>query len=176
MIQTPVIKEKDFMKEIELTRGHVVIVDDEDFEWLDRFKWYAQKDRRNFYAARRDSHGCGQKKLRMHRVILNAPALLEVDHINGNTLDNRRANIRLATRQQNSFNKKHPRKDNKLGIKGVRKEGKKYRAYITYNHKQINLGHFALPEDADRAYRNAEVKYFGSFARQCGETIDKGCG
>lgn len=122
---------------------------------------------KNFYAARDDCSGGTKKTILMHRVVLDAPFGMEGDHINGNTLDNRRINLRLATSQQNNQNKKHPHKNNKLGVKGVfwHKKRKKYQATIGYNNKMIYLALFELLEDADKAYRDAEVKYFGSFAR-----------
>lgn len=161
------------MKEIKLTRGLVTIVDDEDFEWLIQSKWCAYRGRCGYYAVRTE-YGLRQRTLRMHRVILNAPSNVGVDHINGDSLDNRKSNLRFATAQQNQANRKHPNKNNQLGIKGVRKIGDKYGAYIKHNRKQINLGYFTLLEDADKAYRSAEIKYFGNFARQCGGTIDRG--
>lgn len=102
----------------------------------------------------------------MHRVILNTPTHIGVDHINGNPLDNRKVNLRLATRQQNQFNRRH-QKNNKLGVKGVCwcRRAKKYRSTIKLNRKVIHLGYFPSLEEADKAYRDAEVKYFGSFAR-----------
>jgi hypothetical protein len=124
------------MKEIKLTQGQIAIVDDEDFEELNKFKWCAQENPiGKFY--------------------------------NGNQLDNRRVNLRLVTRQQNSFNRKHPQKINNLGVKGVHwhKRAKKYRSCIRYNGKLIHLGLFVSLEDADKAYRAAEIKYFGNFAR-----------
>lgn len=89
----------------------------------------------------------------------------QIDHINGNKLDNRRCNLREATHQQNNFNK--PRlKRNTPGFKGVsyRKDIDKYRAYISVNYKQISLGCFDTPEEAHQAYCNAAKKYHGEFA------------
>ena len=104
----------------------------------------------------------------MHREIMNTPTHLQIDHINGNTLDNRKENLRICTNQQNGFNKKNPLKNNKLGIKGVcwHKKIKKFMASIKINDKSIHLGYFNVLGDADSAYRIAELKYFGEFARQ----------
>lgn len=156
------------MKEIELTRGQVALVDDDDFEWLSQFKWYAQKSGEGFYAHRGDYSSGKRRVVCMHRIILDAPISLQVDHANGDGLDNQKINLRLATSQQNGQNKRHPLRNNRLGIKGVywNKKRKKYQAVIKYNGKQINLGRFSLLADADKAYRNAEAKYFGNFARQ----------
>lgn len=91
------------MKEIQLTQGKVALVDDEDFEWLSQWNWYANKDPRNhrYYAKRI----CGNKWLKMHRVIMGAKQGEEVDHINGDGLDNRRCNLRVCTHSQNSMNR-----------------------------------------------------------------------
>lgn len=151
------------MREIILTQGMVALVDDEDFETINRFKWYVSRERRASYAARNHNG----KTIRMHRVILNAPKGIHVDHVNGNGLDNRRENIRLCTMSENLRNQIKPHKDNKLGIKGVHwnKRDKKFQAQIRVDSKSIKLGHFNVMGDADSAYRFAEEKYFREFAR-----------
>lgn len=111
------------MKKIKLTRGKFAKVDNEDFEYLNQFTW-------SFYP----SHGAGSKmfkkggkkkhgqrlkiKYLMHRVIMKAPNGIEVDHKNRDTLDNRKKNLRLATRSQNGMNTKFL-SHNKCGVKGV---------------------------------------------------------
>mgnify|MGYP001561659861 CR=1 FL=1 len=154
------------MKEIPLTQGKVAIVDDSDFERLSQFKWHAQKSGNTFYADRYNLYD-KPRAIRMHREIMNAPKGTQVDHKNGNGLDNRKGNLRLATHQQNMFNQVKSRNDNKLGIKGVHwsKAKKKFVAQIKANGKKIHLGYFNVMGDADSAYRKAEEKYFGEFAR-----------
>ena len=158
------------MKTILLTQNKFAFVDDEDFERLNQYKWYTKREGNTWYATRGskklDDKG-KQKLIRMHREILNAPKGIPVDHINGNGLDNRKKNIRVATKTQNAQNQKHPRRDNKLGIKGVCWDGKlkKFKAGIKFNGKSIHLGYFSVLGDADSAYRIAEEKYFGKFAR-----------
>lgn len=90
----------------------------------------------------------------------------KIDHINGNGLDNRRDNIRLATHTQNMRNTKL-RKNNKTGYKGVmwNTRRRKFQTYITVNSKLIYLGQFDLAEEAHKAYCDAAVKYHGEFAR-----------
>lgn len=157
------------MKEIQLTQGKVAIVDDEDFERLNQHKWCARFDGWNWYALRECSIGNSKAKtVLMHREIMNAPKGIQVDHCSGNGLDNRKKNLRLCTHQQNHFNKNHARRDNKLGIKGVcwNKEHKIFHAQISINKKVIHLGYFTVLADADQAYRVAELKYFGEFARE----------
>ena len=155
------------MKEILLTQGKVALVDDEDFERLNQYKWYASWDRYNWYATRYTHRIAGNRNLiRMHREIMNAPKGIQVDHRNGDGLYNLKENLRLATTQQNAFNK-NAHKDNKIGVKGVtwKNHARKFRAQIKANNKIIHLGYFSVLGDADSAYRKAEEKYFGEFAR-----------
>lgn len=151
------------MKEIQLTQGKVAFVDDEDYERLNRFKWYAVRAKDRFYAERKSA----SIQIRMHRTIMNAPKGIQVDHKDRNGLNNQKFNLRLATNQENCFNQIHPHKNNKLGVKGVhwREDTKKFLAQIQFNKKRIYLGLFTMLEDADSAYRKAEKKYFGEFAR-----------
>ena len=151
------------MKEIQLTQGKVALVDDEDFERLNQFKWSVYKNHKTWYASRKNK----QQKILMHREIMNAPKHIQVDHRNGDGLFNCKKNLRLCTHQQNQFNQKHAQKNNKLGIKGVRwrKDRKKFEAQIRFNGKAIYLGRFAVLADADQAYRVAELKHFKEFAR-----------
>lgn len=157
------------MKEILLNHGKVTTVDDEDFERLNQFKWWAHRDGNTWYAQRHSPMIDGKRKnILMHREILNIPNGIKGDHRNGNGLDNRKGNLRLSTSQQNAHNRKHPQKNNKLGIKGVcwRKDVRKFQAQIGFNGKVIYLGCFNVLGDADSAYRIAEEKYFGGYARK----------
>ena len=157
------------MKYIKLTKNQVAIVDDEDFERINKNKWYAGFDivMGKYYARRGIWLNKKVGAILMHRFILNTFNKEHIDHINGNTLDNRKDNLRICTVQQNQFNQKNPRKDNKLGIKGVYLDSKirKFVAQIKVNGKLIYLGCFNVAGDADSAYRKAEEKYFGEFAR-----------
>jgi hypothetical protein len=97
----------------------------------------------------------------LHRVILNAPKDKVVDHINHNTYDNRRKNLRIVSRQQNAQNRRGAQKNNKsTGIRGVSfyKRDKKYEAYYFINGKKIHLGMFNNMEDAERAVVLARKK------------------
>ena len=159
------------MKKILLTQGKTTLVDDEDYERLSKYKWCAQKNFRSnvWYAARQISTGNGkQKTITMHREIMNATKGRQIDHRNGNGLDNRKENLRFCTHQQNMFNRITPLKNNKLSIKGVRwrEDMKKFQAQIKFNRRVINLGFFTVLADADQAYRVAEIKYFREFARE----------
>jgi len=174
------VRSKQFfgMKKIQLGGHHkssrihgYALVDDEDFEELNKHKWYAIKDHNTYYAIRhdkRDPNTLERKSVRMHRILLNAPSNMVVDHINGNGLDNRRSNIRLCTQSQNAFNQRKNIK-NVSGYKGVgwHKQRKKWRAQIRINKKRIDIGHFSTPKLAHEAYIEAAKKYHGDFAN-CG--------
>ncbi len=150
-------------KLIPLTQDKFAIVDAEDYDRLNKYKWHAQKDRRNYYAKRRRSYGM----VLMHRVILNAPAGLVVDHINHNGLDNRKANLRLCTAAQNSQNSRPCIRPNQWSkYKGVtfHKHKKRFTAFIRHNKKKYFLGYFKNEIDAAKAYDKAAKKYFGEYA------------
>ena len=156
------------MKEISLTQGKVAFVDDEDFERLNKFKWYAIKHGNTFYAKRHKARlNTTRTTISMHREIITFASNKVTDHRDGNGLNNCKANLRSCTQQQNKFNQRMPRKDNKLGVKGVcwHKQHKKFYPTIAVNGKKMHLGFFDILEDADKAYRIAEKKYFGEFAR-----------
>lgn len=164
------------MIEIPLTRGQVTVVDDEDVD-LAQLKWYAffaanYSGGGAHLAARKVSADNGQQTTFLHRVVL-ARAIGRVlkrheypDHINRDPLDNRRSNLRLATRSENARNR-NAQSNNVSGYKGVgwHKRSRKWRAFITLNRKQRHIGHFDKAEDAARAYDKAARELHGEFAR-----------
>lgn len=155
------------MKEIQLTNGGVALVDDEDFEMINKYKWFAHKEGNTFYAWRHIKKGMRQYGMvKMHRQILNPMDHEQVDHVNGNGLDNRRANIRVCSNSQNMMNQKI-RSDNSSGFKGVsyHAQNKRWRATINLNGKQISAGCYATPKEAAIAYNRKAIELFGEFAR-----------
>ena len=101
------------MKEIALTHGHVAMVDDEDYELLNQYSWGATHGRTTFYATRIEKNPQGERTLiLMHRQIMKPPKGLQIDHINGNGLCNKKGNLRIVTVRQNSQNR-HSRKTSK---------------------------------------------------------------
>ncbi len=157
------------MKTIKLTKNKVALVDDEDFERLNQYKWKAILSCSKWYAIRSFRVNGEQKTILMHREIMNAQAGVIIDHKFSDGLDNRKENLRPCTPQQNGFNKKHPSKRNSnTGIKGVSWNSvrRKFQATIGFNGAPVILGYFTVLADADQAYRVAEIKYFGEFARE----------
>lgn len=149
---------------VPLTKGQHAIIEIADIPLIENFSWMARFDPKlgvfyaNSYSHRRMSI--------LHRVILGAPSDKEVDHKNGEPLDNRRSNLRLSTRHQNSMNHKI-NKNNTSGFKGVswHSQARKWRAYIALNYRQIGLGLFNCPKEAHAAYMAAAQKHCGEFAR-----------
>lgn len=135
-----------------------VIVDDDTFEWASKLKWNIC---RNGYA-RRSHYEKGKllKTILLHREVIGAESK-EVDHKNGNTLDNRRKNLRLCDHKENMKNRKG---FGKSQYKGVSKQKNKWQSAIKVNGKQIYLGVFSNEIDAAKAYNKVAKKYQGEFA------------
>lgn len=155
------------MKEIMLTKNKIALVDDEDYEYLNQFKWHAASNskRKNYYARHTIYNKNGKSvDILMHRIILGVQDNYQIDHIDGNCLNNQKLNLRIYTNSQNNRNKP-ARADNKIGLKGVFKKGKKWAAKIYLQNKQIYLGSYKTAIDAASAYDTAAKKYFGDFAK-----------
>ena len=154
-------------RRIPLTRGKYTIVDLDDFERLTKYKWLAAPGTRTFYAARHIYLRSGKTKyIPMHRDIVNPPDGIFVDHINQNGLDNRKSNLRLATRVQNAWNRPKTKRNAWSKYKGVcyHKRDKKWQAKIVLNGQAKHLGTFENENNAARAYDRAACKYHGEFA------------
>lgn len=154
------------MKLIPLNRGMFAIVDNDDFERLNQFKWitYKQKGRENWYVIRSNKkNGLTPKQCHMSHHILTAPEGYVIDHINGNSLDNRRENLRIATYQQNSRNRTK-RKATASKYKGLCRVRNKWRVSIAYDKRRIFLGYFEEQITAAKVYDKYAVLFFGKFA------------
>lgn len=148
---------------IELTKGAFAIVDDDDVELLSRFSWQLNADG---YAVANVGVGRAHVTIeRMHRMIMQAPSGMDVDHITGNRLDNRKCNLRLATRSQNLQNSRKRTGCSSI-FKGVHwmKDNLKWRAKIKVNGKTLSLGCYSDEKQAAKAYNEAAKLYFGDFA------------
>jgi len=152
-------------REIELSKGLVALVDDQDYGWLmTGGKWHA-RGCSHPYAVRTKWVGKRSHAETMHRLIL--PTDGQVDHINGDTLDNRRANLREATPSQNAQNRRR-RADSRHTFKGVGRSvvpHLPWLAAITVAGKARHLGVFETEIEAARAYYLAAAELFGEFAR-----------
>lgn len=151
------------MKEIKLTQGKVALVDDEDFEYLNQWKWYANKNNRCFYAVRGIKKDNKWTLEAMHRIILNTPNNMVCDHINHDGLDNRRRNLRNCTKSENGMNRVPTGKVKYLGVNKKWKGGG-YSAKISVLGIHYCLGNYKHDWAAALAYDIAAKKYHGEFA------------
>jgi len=161
------------MKSIPLTRGVSTIVDDSDHEFLSRWAWYAMPNGSGkFYAVRSARLSDGrlrgepQKLIFMHRILAATPEGLVTDHINGDSLDNRRDNLRAVTHTHNMWNRA-ARADRRSRFKGVTfdKRRGKWAAVIQVNNSPIFLGRFQSEEAAGAAYARRAALEFGQYNR-----------
>ena len=150
--------------EILLSQGYVAVVDSNDAQRIEQYDWLAHTSKTGaVYAYRRDAEG---KTVFMHREIMMAgddPRM--IDHANGNTLDNRRVNLRFATAKQNAQNRR-PIKDKTSKFKGVRwcPKSKKWRAEIRPSEGYKHLGFFDCERMAAHVYNCEALRQYGHFA------------
>lgn len=154
---------------IPLTQGKETVIDAEDWPRVSAHKWYAQRRPKGFYVGSAVRFEDGQVRyLRLHRFILNAAPGTLVDHIDGDTLNNTRANLRMATVSQNAMNMR-PKEHTQSRYKGViwhrdRKQ-RPWEARITCEGKTHLLGRFITPEEAALVYDAKARVLHGPFAR-----------
>jgi len=158
-METTIANPPETVSLIPLTQNAHATVDTEDLGLLDEYRWRLAK-RLQLRYARRD---VGGKTVYMHRVIMNAPAGMQIDHINGNGLDNRKANLRLCNHTQNQRNARK-RKRASSRFKGVNWHCNGWVARICVNRKRINLGRYKVESEAAQAYDAKAVELFGEFA------------
>ena len=150
--------------------GGSVLIDADDLPLVEPYRWHSNRPAQypHRYAARWPSRSLGikpRKAVLMHRELLDAPPALFVDHINGDTLDNRRSNLRLVTREQNRLNR-HRHSQGRGPYKGIwQRQSGKWTGKVCRGGRCINLGVFATPEEAARAYDEAAKELHGQYAR-----------
>jgi len=144
------------------------IVDADVYYRLGHFKWYVYGRRGKFYAGRYVKVGkLNFKILPLHREIMNAPKRRIVDHQNGESLDNRRANLRFATHAQNSYNRGKMKRKTSSRFVGACFEKRYRRWVVSIEHKSKTywIGRFKSEVEAAKAYDRAALKFRGEFAR-----------
>lgn len=151
---------------VPLTRGYEAIIDAEDVPLVQWFNWSALPNKRSVYAFRSEWVGGRKTTIRMHRVIAGPADGKEVDHIDGNGLNNRKSNLRQATASENRRNQRLS-KANSSGLKGVswNKRESVWEAYIRVDGKKKSLGSFSNVDEAHAAYCRAAERFHGEFAR-----------
>lgn len=154
------------MKQIDVGRGLFAFVDDCDYPELSKHKWGVLKHRTGKFYAVCSIQG---RPTFMHRLLVQAKAFSEkVDHLDGDSLNNTRKNLRIATNSENMMNR-GAAANNKTGFKGVIKRGdrrtKPYKAQISVNGKTVYIGHFDTAKQAALAYNEKAKELHGEFAR-----------
>ena len=155
------------MKLIPLTQGKFAMVDDRDFECISKFKWFAHKRENTFYAERHVTINGRDIIQKMHQFIMgDNPLKMDIDHRDGDGLNNQRSNLRFCSRSENSMNRRSQRNSSSI-YKGVgwHKGCKKWMAYIQVDGVLVHLGYFIIEEDAARSYDVMCIKHHGEFAR-----------
>lgn len=154
------------MKEILLTKNKSALVDAENFSFLNQFKWSARLCADRYYAITAQSIGGKVVAEYMHRMIMNPPVGMVVDHINGNTLDNRKKNLRICTHAENGRNRNiNKGRQFKGVIELILKKSTKFKAQIFYEGKVLYIGQFETAEMAAKAYDAKARELFGEFAK-----------
>lgn len=154
-------------REIPLTKGFSAIVDEEDYHWLSEWKWQAMVSNKKVYALRSNIVDGRNVGCLMHRAIMGlTDRAIQVDHENGNGLDNRRSNLRIATVAENNQNVSKCRGGSRyLGVcfdKG--NPSKPWKAYVSLNKKKTHVGYFVTEVEAAQARDAAAVQHHGVFA------------
>ena len=163
------------MKIIKSSNGYEIKVDDEDYERLNRWRWNVHSSKRKnkvYLKVQRTIYikkGKQRSTISMSKQIMDCPKGICIDHVNLDTLDNQKKNLRICTYTQNNWNK-NKYDTNKIGLKGVSFQSsdclreKPWFARIAVNKVTFYLGHYKTPEEAHCAYCEAAIKYHGEFA------------
>jgi hypothetical protein len=159
------------MKTIELTQGQIALIDDNMYDRLSYFSWYALKVKRKLrvaYYVRTNFKINGiLTSLSMHQLIMGMPSNTEIDHADGNGLNNQISNLRLCTHIQNSRNRrKLPNLTSKYKGVSFHSQTNRWVSHIRINKKLVHLGYFKSEKNAAIAYNNAAIKHFDKFIIQ----------
>lgn len=153
---------------LQLTKGKVALIDREDYERVSEYKWHTHKGAGGYLygGTFTKSHEGSRSRILLHRFINNTPDGYETDHINGDTLDNRKCNLRTVTRSENQHNSKL-RSDSTSGYKGVswHKASNKWRVRINKDGRSVFTDYFTDIKEAALAYNLHATSLFGSYAK-----------
>jgi hypothetical protein len=150
--------------DIILTQNQVTTIDDEDYELASKYKWHAVKEPSGYYAYSHFYREGKRTTIQLHRLIMKAEKGQQIDHINGNTLDNRKENLRFCDYSQNQQNKKQTRGTSKYKGVSLFKETGKWKASIGVDRKNYHIGYFDSEEEAAKAYDKKTKELFKEFA------------
>lgn len=151
------------MKKINMTRGKSCVVDDDDYEKVSAYRWHSVRNKNGNWYGKRTTWP-ERKHMPMQNFIMGVAVGVQVDHINGNSLDNRKVNLRICTHQQNRCNG-HKKPRSNTGFKGVYlRRGNRYMSQIKAFGNSIYIGMFDNPVDAAHAYDSKAIEIFGEFA------------
>ena len=153
--------------EISLNKGRIALIDDKDFDLVNQYKWCAHKRGNTYYAVTNIKQKDGSfKSVRMHRLIMNPKSDKQIDHKDGNGLNNQRSNLRECFQINNLCNQRKQKNTSSV-YKGVYwfKRTKIWRTQITSNYKHIHLGYFNTEIEAAKAYDKAALELFGKYAK-----------
>ena len=158
------------MQEIKLTQGKIALVDDEDYDWINQWRWCATLQNKKYWYAMRNDYSTGKRiSVMMHRVIMKTERGFLVDHIDHDGFNNQKLNLRNCTYTQNNSNRISHGTSKYLGVSfvKVRRNGRTYtyiRAHICTNGHKIDLGEFKDEITAAQSYNEAAVRLHGEFA------------
>ncbi len=140
-------------------------VSDEDYAWASQFKWSASlcANKGNYYAMRVVTTNKKRKSLKLHREISKCPSGMVVDHINGDTLDNRRENLRIVTHQENMSNQTKRKGSSQYRGVTFKKDRQRWVAQIQVNGMRTYLGAFETEEEAAKAFLTAAEVHYGKY-------------
>ena len=157
------------MKKIKLTQKKFVLIDNEDYELISKYKWHTTTNNNIIFYVKHSYQDEKTKKIKnilMHRLIMKIiDPKTHVDHVNSNGLDNRKHNLRICTPAQNQMNQIKIRGRSKYKGVSWHKHGKKWQVSIQIGKKRKHLGYFHNEIEAAKAYDTAARLYFGEFAR-----------
>ncbi len=146
--------------------SHILLIEDEHKDIYEKYKWYLSKGKNTYYLHCRMQKNNIKYTILFHRVVTSASCDVVVDHKDGNGLNNKKDNLRIATVSENNRNI-GTQKNNKSGYKGVIFYSKmdRYRVQIMKDRKKISGGYFDSPIEAAKKYNELAIKHHGEFAR-----------